>query len=214
MNRTISASPRYHPVVVFPRSAQVEVTDLTTAEGAARPAPVWGVGKYDEKRAGLYVHELFKGEAGERRDVHVGVDLFAPAGVAVHAFADGVVVQAGMNGQPGDYGPVLVVRHALAGGGGGGGTPVYALYGHLSVETLLRSRVGREVRSGDVLGWVGSSAVNGGWAPHVHFQLAWDAPPTHDMPGVVRWSERGDALRKYPDPRPALGLGEDFRQKL
>ena len=207
--RTIPGSAAYHPVVVFPRGARVEVADLATAEGAARAAPTWGVGKYDERRVGVYVHELFSGDAGERRDVHVGVDLYAPAGVAVHAFADGEVVRAGMNGQPGDYGPVLVVRHGLP-----GGTGVYALYGHLSVETLLHSRVGRAVRAGDVLGWVGDASVNGGWPPHVHFQLAWDAPRTHDMPGVVRARDRAAALRQYPDPRPALGLGEDFRPRL
>ena len=46
---------------------------------------------------------------------------------------------------------------------------------------------------------------NGGWPPHVHFQLALSEPTTHDMPGVVATSQHAAALDEYPDPRMVLG---------
>jgi hypothetical protein len=39
----------------------------------------------------------------------------------------------------------------------------------------------------------------------VHVQLSLEAPPTHDMPGVVAKEDREAALRVYPDPRLVLG---------
>ena len=46
---------------------------------------------------------------------------------------------------------------------------------------------------------------NGGWEPHLHFQLSYQEPETHDMPGVVAPSDREEALQIYPDPRLVLG---------
>ena len=203
-----------HPIVdaaVDKAATEWEVLDLTRPP--TKPTPTWAVGKYDERRTGMYVHELFAAtsrESDERRDVHVGVDVFAPAGTEVRAMADGVVVHSGRNPAPGDYGPVIVTRHDDADGRGA----FFALWGHLSVETLRQSPRGRVFKRGEVLGWVGTEEVNGGWAPHVHFQLAWDEPPTHDMPGVVRVSDRAQALLQYPDPRGVLGLDESYRFTL
>lgn len=50
-----------------------------------------------------------------------------------------------------------------------------------------------------------SIAAAGGWPPHVHFQLSWEEPETHDMPGVVSNTQHASALRTYPDPRIVLG---------
>jgi murein DD-endopeptidase MepM/ murein hydrolase activator NlpD len=153
------------------------------------------VGRYDEERPFDYTQPIFEGA----RTVHMGVDLGAPAGVAVHAWADGVVRHAGRNPEPGDYGPVLVCEHVWQ------GRPLFVLLGHLSGASLLRSPVGRRFRRGDVLGWLGEPDENGGWPPHVHVQLAWDCPQTHDLPGVVAPAEREEARERYPDPAMILG---------
>lgn len=158
------------------------------------PPPTWSIGRWDEDRA-LYVQPLFGGV----RTVHVGVDLGGPAHVAVHAFADGVVRYVGVNAAPGDYGPTVVTEHVLD------GARWWALHGHLSAASLARSRVGRRVRAGDVLGWLGEPEENGGWPPHVHFQLSTEDPGTHDLPGVVAPADRAAALLRYPDPRRFLG---------
>ena len=46
-------------------------------------------------------------------------------------------------------------------------------------------RVGQVVERGERIGAFGAEHENGGWAPHVHFQVSLIPPATHDMPGVV-----------------------------
>jgi len=181
----------FHPVVL---QHEPVVLDLST-NAPVFPDTPWTIGRYDEVRPGLYTQPLF----GGARTVHMGVDLGAPAGAAVHAFDRGTIVHAGYNPAPGDYGHVLVARHRLD------GRPVYALYGHLSAASVPRWAPGHSFGRGEVLGWLGDRAENGGWTPHLHFQLSWDRPDTHDMPGAVHHDERAEALERYPDPRRVLG---------
>jgi murein DD-endopeptidase MepM/ murein hydrolase activator NlpD len=179
-----------HPVVVLPPNAVV--LDLSKPWTGA--SPVWSIGRYGEDRV-IYTQALFGGE----RTVHMGIDLGGPAGVAVHAFDEGEVILAGVNAAPGDYGPTLVTAHVYA------GRPLYALFGHLSADSLARSPVGRRFAAGEVLGWLGEPHENGGWPPHVHLQLAWERPAIPDLPGAVRREERVAAMALYPDPRLVLG---------
>jgi len=172
-----------------------EVLDLTVPPEEARPPrSPYTLGRYNEPRPGMYTTDLFE----EGRCVHVGVDLGGPVGTPVHAFAHGRVIHAGYNAAPGDYGHVLVLEHDVDQG------PLYALYGHLSAATLSQSPEGLEVAAGDVIGWLGGPHENGGWPPHVHFQLARSRPVTHDLPGVVTFAEREAALEAYRDPRTVL----------
>ena len=153
------------------------------------------VGKYDETRPGMYDHDLFEG----KRNHHIGIDLGAPAGEPVHAFDDGVVFSKGINPEDGSYGPTIIIQHELE------GKPIWALYGHLSTSSLDMVEVGEKVNEGQIIAWVGSMEENGGWEPHVHFQLSWEEPSGNDMPGVVAVEDRDEAIKKYPDPRIVLG---------
>ncbi len=186
---------RFHPVVHLPDG--YDVLDFTVPE-ADRPTSTsaWSVGRYDEDRV-IYTQDLFGGE--ERRTVHMGVDLGGPVGTPVHAFADGMVLHAGYNAAAGDYGHVVVTHHALE------GVELYALHGHLDGATLQDSPRGRRFAAGEVLGRLGAEHENGGWPPHLHFQLSWGRPETHDLPGVVTRSERAAARERFPDPRLVLG---------
>lgn len=181
-----------HPVMLQPPSTVV--LDLSVPEPWF-PASPWTIGRYDELRPAVYQQALFAGD----RTLHVGLDLGGPVGVAVHAFSDGVVVHAGYNPADGDYGNALVTQHAHD------GRPLYALWGHLSAASVAHSPPGRTFCAGEVLGWLGDMHENGGWPPHLHLQLCWDRPETHDLPGVVPAAERATALRRYPDPRMVLG---------
>lgn len=189
----------------------------------------WNVGKYDENRVEMYQSALFVDTAntidgfGGRRTVHLGVDLGAPVGTPVYAFADGVVHSVGYNAPLGDYGYVIVVEHywgaahaTTTGTGTGTGAEtttnnrVWALYGHLD-QSVLRARgrlkEGASIRRGQLLGRVGDAHENGGWKdPHVHFQLSLRPPDRpHDMPGASSVEDRVTALLQYPDPRYVLG---------
>lgn len=186
------ASLDAHPVVVLP--SETVVLDLTRDPLEVPPTP-WSIGRYDELRPAMYTTDLFQGG----RCLHVGLDLGGPVGTAVHAPIGGQVLHAGYNPAPGDYGHVLVTAHPV------GTRTLYILFGHLSAASLTASPVGRAVARGEVLGWLGDEAENGGWPPHVHVQLSWEEPQTHDMPGTVLPSEREAALLRYPDPRLLLG---------
>ena len=56
-----------------------------------------------------------------------------------------------------------------------------------------------------MVGWMGDKHENGGWFPHVHFQLVLLQPAIADCPGVVAEQHRELGLHLYPDPRMVLG---------
>lgn len=198
----------FHPVIRLPPG--YEVYDFTRGYDPARTlASPYGVGRYDEKRRGMYVTELFVAGPGgftpgapaasAARDVHVGVDLGAPVGEPVHAFWHGEIHKLAYNAAPGDYGHTLVTHHVI------GGRDLWALFGHLSARSLEGRAEGAPIARGEVIGWVGDRHENGGWNPHVHVQLSLVRPDVADLPGAVSDADRERALRIYPDPRLVLG---------
>ena len=182
----------YHPVVHLPMD--YTVLDLTDGSWES-PETEFSIGKYDEVRPNLYNTELFGGE----RNVHMGIDIGGPVGTPCMGFMDGEISHFGYNPAAGDYGNVIITKHDI------GGVPVWALYGHLDAASIEDKRVGQIVESGDVIAWFGAFEENGGWEPHLHFQLSLVEPETHDMPGVVAPGEREYSLEIYPDPRNVLG---------
>ena len=163
-------------------------------------AATMGIGRYGEPRL-LYSTALFD-SGGERRTIHLGVDLFADAGTAVHAPLHGVVVAAANNAAPLDYGPVVIIEHRT-----GEGDTFYTLYGHLSLDALTECPVGRVVEAGERLAAIGGAAVNGGWTPHLHFQVMVDLLDAGtDFPGVCRASQWPVWTALSPDPNLVLRL--------
>jgi hypothetical protein len=191
------ARHKFHPVIDLP--PHYEVFDFTRGYDPNRElATGYGIGRYDEDRRGMYNSALFQDSQGART-IHVGIDIGAPAGTPVRAFFDGEVFLTGYNGAEGDYGHTLITRHVL------GGEELFALHGHLAERTTRERRVGDRFRAGDVIAWLGERQENGGWNPHLHFQLSFRRPDKCDMPGVVSPAQREEALRIYPDPRLVLG---------
>ncbi len=108
--------------------------------------PVWG---RITSRFG-YRTDPFTG----RYEFHEGVDIKAPLGTPVRATADGKVIYAGWKA---GYGKTVIIRHAYG---------FRTLYGHLS---KIKVRAGRWVKSGEVIGYVGSTGMSTG--PHVHYEV-------------------------------------------
>ncbi|RMH15900.1 MAG: aminotransferase class III-fold pyridoxal phosphate-dependent enzyme, partial [Gemmatimonadetes bacterium] len=156
-----------------------------------------GVGRYDEVRLCYTSPSFATGEDdGERRTVHLGVDLFAPAGTPVRAPLDGRVVWRADNARPLDYGPTVLLEH-----GPPGGPRFFTLYGHLSRDSLAGLRARQTVRRGEAFAALGDVSENGGWPPHLHFQVLADhLDATGDFPGVAAPSERQVWLALCPDP--------------
>ncbi|MBI1340139.1 peptidoglycan DD-metalloendopeptidase family protein [bacterium] len=159
-------------------------------------------GGYDEDRSD-YTSDRFRSQNGrESRTVHLGLDLFAAQGVAVFCPLAGRVHSFRDNRGDGDYGPTLILEHALA-----GGERFHSLYGHLSRDSLNKMARGGRFETGDVLGTLGAREENGGWAPHLHVQLILDIGDWQgDFPGVFTRSERDRWRAICPDPAPFLGL--------
>lgn len=188
------STPETHPVIHLPSDA--EVLDLSDGYDPERIGKLeWAIGRYDEVREAMYRAPQYEG----RRKVHMGIDLWAAAGTPVFAFREGAVAYIRDNRREGDYGPTLVSRHRWE------GDTLFALHGHLSRGVLERWNPGDRFESGERLAELGEKRENGGWVPHLHFQISRQDPGEADMPGVVTLEDREAARSRFPDPRIILG---------
>ncbi|HEY6402179.1 MAG TPA: aminotransferase class III-fold pyridoxal phosphate-dependent enzyme [Blastocatellia bacterium] len=166
-----------------------------------------GVGRYNEARM-LYTSPLFAPEGdltGERRAIHLGVDLFSEAGAPVFAPIEGEVHAFAYNPEPLDYGHVIILKHQTP-----EGNTFHTLYGHLSAKSLKGLSEGKPIAKGEKIASLGLPGENGGWTPHLHFQIIIDPLDLDcDFPGVCRASQR-DVWRCFsPDPNLILGIPDD-----
>lgn len=185
--------------------AQIDINDVTGfserlfVRVAEAELPV-GVGRYNEDRV-LYRHSpLFDGER-ENRSVHLGIDLFVmdgtevmtPLAAHVHSVAD--------NTGLGNYGPTVILEHELD------GIRFWTLYGHLGRHSVVRLEMGQTLETGEEFAVVGDLMENGGWPPHLHFQITADLMGhSGDFPGVAAPSEVARWLEICPDPNLILGI--------
>ena len=144
---------------------------------------------------------MYKGDLFEktRRFIHMGIDIGAPAGTAVKSFYDGEIFLFKYNHLELDYGYTIITRHKF------NNQSIYALYGHLSKASILDKKIGQKLHSGEIFAYLGEEKENGGWPPHVHFQLCLIEPKECNLPGVVSEKDHDVALKIFPDPRLVLG---------
>jgi len=177
----------------------VKFTAYVFGELRRRGVPV-GVGCYDEDRVVYRGRALFGG-GGEHRSVHLGIDIFVESGTPVSTPLAAEIHSFANNETHGDYGPTIILEHRSE------GVVFFTLYGHLSVDSLAGLRAGGRYAAGEVIGRVGGSHENGGWAPHLHFQVITDMGTWRgDFPGTAAPSERERYLGLCPDPNLILGI--------
>lgn len=128
----------------------------------------YGLGPYGEPRQVYATAQFADSASPERRTIHMGIDVFVPAMTPLFAPLSGVVHQIAYNGAPLDYGHTLILRHEV------GGWPLFTLYGHLAGTLPALLQPGAPVAAGQLIAHVGDWHENGGWAPHVHFQIMTD----------------------------------------
>ncbi len=210
----VGADLRVEPSVVLDLGIASPLLDGDRAKNAEpfltrRIAEVAGearfaIGRYDEPRY-LYTGPAFAPALdphGERRCVHIGLDIFAPAGTPVFAPLDGTVHAFADNRAPEDFGPIVILRHATD-----DDTPFFTLYGHLSRESLNDLTVGARIACGEQFATLGGPDVNGGWTPHLHLQVITDMLMLGtDFPGVARASQRSAWRSICPDPNLIVGV--------
>jgi len=102
-----------------------------------------------------------------------------------------------------DYGPTIILRHDVD----DGRLRFYTLFGHLSADSLHSLAEGMFVAQGTEIAHIGDSSVNGGWPPHLHFQLITDLLGRNgEFPGVALPAQRELWRSICPDPNLILGI--------
>ena len=165
-----------------------------------------GIGLYREKRnvyQGPNYISNFNNKS--RRDIHVGIDIFAKPGTNIRAPLDGKVLILKDNAYEYDYGPTVVLLHKIK------LVKFYTIYGHLSKKCLKILKVGNKIKKGEIIAQIGNYPINGNWPPHLHFQIALDfMGEKENFPGVSEdillnlWSKIS------PDPNLILGIPNSF----
>jgi len=166
-----------------------------------------GIGLYKEKR------NVYKGtnyasllNSNIRRDIHIGIDIFAPAGTLIHSPLKGKILSLTDNAFKFDYGPTIILEHTID-----KKNRFYTIYGHLSKKCLKLLNVGQQITKGQVLAEIGNYPTNGNWPPHLHFQIIINMMGEKgNFPGVSEdilismWSKIS------PDPNLILGITNSF----
>lgn len=157
-------------------------------------------GGYREVRKLYRRSDLFQ-STEDAREVHLGLDFWAPANTAVLAVLEGKVHSFKDNINFGDYGPTIILEHEWQ------GELFYSLYGHLSRRSLENVREGQQVKQGEKIAELGTPEENGDYAPHLHFQIIKELNDKKgDFPGVASRRDLDFYLQNCPDPELLLKL--------
>ncbi len=111
---------------------------------------------------------------------HRGVDYAAPRGTPVRASGDGKVI---FRGTKGGYGNTVILQH---------GGNITTLYAHLS-KFAAKARIGRRVRQGQTIGYVGATGL--ATANHLHYEYR--IAGVHRNPRTVELPKADPIAEKY-----------------
>jgi murein DD-endopeptidase MepM/ murein hydrolase activator NlpD len=158
-------------------------------------------GGYIEGRTLYQRSTIFKNDSIPERNIHIGLDLWTKEGTSVLAPLDGKVHSFKNNEGMGDYGPTIILEHEVE------NEIFYTLYGHLSLESIENLSVGKFYKKGEQIATLGNSAVNGDYAPHVHFQIIKNIEDYWgDYPGVCNTNDLNFYIENCPDPNLLLKI--------
>ncbi len=115
--------------------------------------------KHSPSGFGMRMHPIYK-----YSKFHSGMDFTANVGAKIYATGDGVV-SASEYGS--GYGNHVVVNH---------GYGYTTLYAHMS---KIAVRVGKKVKRGELLGYVGNTGLSAG--PHVHYEVHKNGSPVNPV---------------------------------
>ncbi|MEJ1223418.1 peptidoglycan DD-metalloendopeptidase family protein [Sediminicola sp. 1XM1-17] len=151
-------------------------------------------GGYLEQR-NLYSGNGHFAGAGDKRNIHLGMDFWAQADTRVRVPLSGKVHSFKNNSTSGDYGPTIILEHELE------GMVFHTLYGHLSVASLNDLFVGKEFQAGSIMASLGTPDINVNYAPHLHFQIIDDMGSYYgDYPGVSTANDLKYYANNCPNP--------------
>ncbi|MGZ0700759.1 aminotransferase class III-fold pyridoxal phosphate-dependent enzyme [Pseudomonas piscis] len=168
--------------VIVPFGDASHVMTIASAEQRPAEATQWwndfsrehkvplGIGPWGEERT-IYTDTAFESRfiEGQRRIIHLGVDLIMPAGTPLYTPVAGVVQSVEVEREPLGYGGLIMLKHSPE-----GCPPFLTLWGHMAQEALDRLQPGDCLEAGALVGYMGADTENGGWLPHLHVQMSTD----------------------------------------
>jgi murein DD-endopeptidase MepM/ murein hydrolase activator NlpD len=130
--------------------------------------------------------------------IHKGVDWAAPVGTPIVAAFDGEVV---FQGDGGGYGNLVRISH---------GNGRETRYAHMQ-RFALTDGVGKSVKAGDVVGYVGTTGLSTG--PHLHFELYQNSEAIDPLGTVTVVASDGSAVEMLTDRIIRVESGGSARAK-
>ena len=182
--------------VTDPAQCQAYIDQMLNKKGAEL-----AYGGYLERR-NLYDNSPnFRTNKEENRNIHLGLDIWAPAGTAVLVPLDAIVHSYADNQGPGNYGPTIILEHNTE------RLRFFTLYGHLSRQSLAGIGQKKGLMRGEFLAELGAPEENGHYAPHLHFQIILDLEGYKgDYPGVCSESTLEHFKKNCPNPNLLLKI--------
>jgi len=157
-------------------------------------------GGYLEERSLYNKKSLFNIE-NKQRNIHLGVDFWTDADEEIIAPLDGIVHSFANNQGFGNYGPCIILEHKTE------DKRFYSLYGHLSKDSLENLKTGQLIKKGNSFCRLGDVNENGGYVPHLHFQIIKDIQNYKgDYPGVCHKEDLEFYEKNTISPVSFLGL--------
>ena len=134
---------------------------------------------------------------------HKGIDFVPGYGTPIYAVTDGMIVDMGR----GDgYGYYAIVEH-LVGNTDGEVDEWTTIYAHMKKDSFAEGlRIGSVLKTGDVIGAVGSTGLSTG--PHLHFELIINGKNVDPMPLLGTYEV---VVVEEEDHEDWLYLGDTFR---
>lgn len=176
--RSVRRTPANNTRALVGQLAQLEQFGLT-----AEQARVVGMGRFPIAGIATFVDDWWFPRFVPRFHLHVGTDIFAAYGTPVRAPVDGRVRIT--NGRIGGVAVYVYMRDGT-----------YFYMAHLS-GLAAGLQEGQQVRTGDIVGYVGDSGNARGSAPHVHFEIRpRGGPPINPKPYLDKFV--ADARAQVP----------------
>ena len=199
-----------HPMTVTSAGQQPEKATAWWDAYCADNGIALGIGPWGEART-VYTSDIFWSRfvEGARRVHHLGLDLFLPAGTKVYTPLAATVKSVEIEEDPLGYGCLIALEHAPE-----GCPPFVTLWGHMAHEAMTRLEPGQRLAAGALVGEMGKPAENGGWAPHLHFQISTDPDlAARDILGVGEARYLDVWAELFPDAATLAGIPpETFHQ--
>lgn len=111
-----------------------------------------------------------KNKSNNKKSPHYGIDIAAAQNSKIFATQNGTVMKNLGTAQSGGYGNYIELDHGIV-----NGKRVTSRYGHMVKQSQLS--IGRNVKQGDVIGYVGSTGRSTG--PHLHFEIRENGRPVN-----------------------------------